>query len=225
MLKLVRLASRTLAEAVTNQLREAILTGELKPGQPLWQEQLADRFNVSRVPIREALRHLAAEGLVTLQSHHSAVVTALSKDEVEELVVIAATLDLAAVGRAIARINAGDLAQMKRCLTEMKKNQDKPEQWLALNLEFHLITIRAAGWSRIESLAIDSRRNIGRYVSPVYEQSVHEWDRQHGAIYQAFAAGDEARVKREIEVHWKYTVQSIVSTIGKDEHPKAVGQS
>jgi len=210
------LTTRTLADAVAQQLREAIVTGELRPGQPLWQEQLAERFGVSRVPIREALRHLAAEGLVTMQSHRSACVTSLSRSELEELIVIASALDTASVERAIPRLTTNELDHMKDCLVRMQKVMDRPQEWLNLNVEFHLITIRASGWPRLESLIIEARRNLGRYVLPMYERAVEEWDRQHGAIYKALLAGNEEQTKREIQAHWQYTMKTIGSSIGDD---------
>lgn len=203
------ISSRTLGEAVVNQLREEILSGAIPPGQPLWQERLAERFGVSRVPIREALRLLSTEGLVSLQSHHSAVVTSLGKSEIEELFVIAGSLDLAAVNHGVPRLSDDDLRRMKGCLESMEKLRHEPAEWLALNLEFHLITTQAAGWPRVEALVVESRRNIARCVKPMYDRCVDEWHAQHQEIYSACAARDVERTKQLLDAHWQYTVDSI----------------
>lgn len=160
---------------------------------------------------------------MTLQSHHSAVVTSLSKTEVEELIVIASALDIASVDRAVPRLTTKELDQMKDILVEMRTLRDRPKEWLRLNLEFHLITIRASGYPRLESLVIELRRNLGRYVAPVYERAVRDWDDQHCAIYEACLAGDEQRTKQEIEAHWQYSVKVIASSIDEDISQQATG--
>lgn len=198
--------SRTLADVVTGRLREAILSGHIAPGQELRQEQIAARFGVSRVPVREALRALAAEGLVTLRSHHSASITVLSRSEVQELVVIAGALDLAALEEAVSRLTESDLDRMQRCLEAMEALENCPSKWLALNLEFHLIPTEASGWSRLRALAVESRRNMGRFVVPIFPRCVRTWHRQHRAIYEAFRARDLIAARRELEAHWKYTL-------------------
>src|SRR5262245_65995160 len=76
---------RTIADQVAEVIRQRILSGQLKGGQPIRQEHLAAEMGVSRIPLREALKQLAAEGFVTLDSHKGAVVAELSVDEVEEL--------------------------------------------------------------------------------------------------------------------------------------------
>lgn len=208
------LESRTLADGVTRRLREAILSGELQPGQELRQEKIAANFGVSRVPVREALRVLAAEGLITLRSHHSATITKLSKADVQELVLIAGALDLAAVHRGVPQLTDGDLARMKACIEEMESLEDNPAAWLSLNLEFHLITTEASMWPRLQAMVVESRRNIGRFVTPMFYRCVNDWHAQHKAIYEACKARDAELVKRELDAHWQYTVNTIDDEAG-----------
>ena len=90
---------RTIADQVAELVRQRILTGQLKGGQPIRQEHLAAELGVSRIPLREALKQLAAEGFVAITSHKGAVVAELSIAEVEELFDIRLRLDLAAAAR------------------------------------------------------------------------------------------------------------------------------
>jgi DNA-binding GntR family transcriptional regulator len=215
------LISRTIAEAVTLQLRQTILSGEYKPGTVLSQEHLASRFGVSRVPIREALKHLASEGLVTLQAHHSAVVSTYSVAQIEELVFIASALDVAAMRRAMPTMGEHELRHMGELLAAMRKCEDKPAEWLPLNLEFHLVPIRVVGWPQLELVVVESRRNLGRFVSPIYSDTLRSWDAQHGEIYEACKAGNAEQAQALLEHHWLFTFQRMTRLLGREAEERS----
>lgn len=210
------LISRTIAEAVTLKLRQAILSGEYKPGTVLSQEQLATHFGVSRVPIREALKHLASEGLVTLQAHHSALVSTYTTAQIEELVFIASGLDVAAMRRAMPIMRETELRHMGDLLAAMRKCEDKPAEWLSLNLEFHLVPIRVLAWPQLELLVVESRRNLGRFVQPLYADALRSWDAQHGEIYDACKAGNAERAQALLEHHWLFSYQEMARLLGRE---------
>lgn len=216
------LISRTIAEAVTLRLRQAILAGEFKPGTVLSQEQLASHFGVSRVPIREALKHLATEGLVTLQAHHSATVSTYTTAQIEELVYIASALDVAAMRRAMPIMKEAELRHMGDLLAAMRKCEDKPAEWLPLNLEFHLVPIRVVAWPQLELLVVESRRNLGRFVQPIYGDTLRSWDAQHGDIYEACMAGNAEKAQALLEHHWLFTFQEMARLLGQESDQRRV---
>jgi DNA-binding GntR family transcriptional regulator len=216
------LISRTIAEAVTIKLRQAILSGDFKPGTVLSQEQLASQFDVSRVPIREALKHLANEGLVTLQAHHSAVVSTYTTAQIEELVFIASALDVAAMRRAMPVMKEADLRHMGDLLAAMRKCEDKPDEWLPLNLEFHLVPIRVAAWPQLELLVVESRRNLGRFVQPIYADTLRSWDAQHGEIYDACRSGNAEKAQSLLEHHWLFTFKEMTRLLGPEADQRRV---
>ena len=216
------LISRTIAEAVTIKLRQAILSGAFQPGTVLSQEHLASQFGVSRVPIREALKHLATEGLVTLQAHHSALVSTYTIAQIEELVFIASALDVAAMRRAMTMMQDAELRHMGELLAAMRKCEDKPAEWLPLNLEFHLVPIRAAAWPQLELLVIESRRNLGRFVQPIYADTLRSWDTQHGEIYDACKSGDAEKAQALLEHHWLFTFQEMTRLLGPEAEQRRV---
>src|SRR5205085_4834 len=76
---------QSLSAAVVERLREKILSGELREGEQLRQDAIATEFQISRIPVREALSHLAAEGLITIVANRGAIVSALSPDEIMQL--------------------------------------------------------------------------------------------------------------------------------------------
>src|SRR4051794_15630849 len=92
---------QTIASMTVEALRERILRGDYPEGEPLRQDALADELGVSRIPVREALRQLEAEGLVTFNPHRGAVVSTLSLDEIEELFQLRADIECDLLRRAI----------------------------------------------------------------------------------------------------------------------------
>ncbi|WP_434778800.1 GntR family transcriptional regulator [Neisseria sp. Ec49-e6-T10] len=130
---------QTLSSAVANSLRERILTGELVDGTQLIQETLSQEYGISRVPIREALRQLEAEGLITFEDHKGAKVTQLHLSDVLEMIQIRALLEKELIQRAIPLLTQTHLEHAKTCLIEFNQafEQNDIENWGRLNAQFH----------------------------------------------------------------------------------------
>src|SRR5215510_6858495 len=109
---------RTIADQVAEVVRQRILTGQFKGGQPIRQEHLAAELGVSRIPLREALKQLAAEGFVTITSHKGAVVAELSVAEAEELFEIRLRLETWLLALAIPAMSEDDLAALEENMRE-----------------------------------------------------------------------------------------------------------
>jgi DNA-binding GntR family transcriptional regulator len=127
---------RTLAEEVADVLRARILTGRLKAGEPIRQEQVAKEMGISRIPLREALSQLAAEGFVSLVAHKGAVVAPLSLAEVEELFELRLALEAGLLRRAIPNLTATDF----QVLSDLIQESQSPAglaRWGDLNWRFH----------------------------------------------------------------------------------------
>ena len=105
---------RTIADQVAELIRQRILSGQLKGGQPIRQEHLATELGVSRIPLREALKQLAAEGFVTIASHKGAVVAEFSVEEVEELFGIRLRLETWLMELAISGDDRRDWAELEK---------------------------------------------------------------------------------------------------------------
>src|SRR5262249_3001690 len=106
------IARRTVAAEAAEVLRQRILSGDLRSGQPIRQEQIAQERGVSRIPLREALKQLEAEGFVTIEPHKGAIVSTLSLAEVEELFELRIHLESWLLRDAIPRMREGDFAQL-----------------------------------------------------------------------------------------------------------------
>ncbi|NLR75535.1 MULTISPECIES: GntR family transcriptional regulator [Leeia] len=148
------IARQTLTGAVTEALRNQILTGELPDGMQLRQEALSQEFGVSRVPVREALRQLEAEGLVQILDHKGATVTQFSFTDVKELLDIRALVECDLLQRAIPLQSEAELKEAESLLKQFEAALKKKDVslWGRLNAQFHLSLYRSAG--RPHSLAL-----------------------------------------------------------------------
>lgn len=154
---------RTTPDRVVDTLREGILSGALRDGEELNQVALAEYFNVSRVPIREALRQLQAEGLVRQKAHRRAVVSALGIEHILELFDLRTLLETYLLSRAMPNITADDVATLAGLLEQLDAATDR-RQWLELNRRYHHSMYTPAGASYTLELADNIAARTSRYL-------------------------------------------------------------
>ncbi|HEY8610748.1 MAG TPA: GntR family transcriptional regulator [Roseomonas sp.] len=149
-----KLRRQTVVESATDELRRRILAGEFRENDALRQDALAEEFGISRIPVREAFRQLAAEGLVTIHAHRGAVVSTLSPEEIAELFDLRALLEPDLIRRAVPRLAESDLAEAARILADYSAAIDRADlnAWGELNTEYHLALYRPA--RRMQTLAL-----------------------------------------------------------------------
>jgi DNA-binding GntR family transcriptional regulator len=193
---------QTREEFVASRLREAILRGDLAPGERLDESALAVALDVSRTPIRSALRVLAAESLVELHPHRGAVVNKLSPDELGEVYLVRAILEGMAARLAAPRMGDERIAALEKILDELEKTED-PDQWLAINNQFHAVIYQAANRPRMLSI-IEYVRNISTpYIRQFIGMHEHmESSRaDHRRILDACKKRDGQLAEAEIRKH------------------------
>lgn len=129
----------SLCDAVARKLKKDILSGALKPGERLLQTQLAKRFGISRMPVRDALRKLASEGLVTIIPERGAEVSMLDLPGLQEACRILEVLEVLAGELAIANATDNDIQEIDQMLKRMDSALDKRDlaSWFDLDMEFH----------------------------------------------------------------------------------------
>jgi DNA-binding GntR family transcriptional regulator len=197
----------TKADDIALVIEEAIVSGELAPGSVLRQEHLSEQFRVSRTPVREALRRLAALGLVSFEPNRGVRVRTLSREELHEAFLIRAELEGLATALAAARITPEELDELEMCertfsqLTQELRARDPGEDrrsimgdWVRANHAFHDVIYRVAGAPLVEQLAKSARRTFsGPAVWAPGDHSLDglylKNDHQHRAIRAALAAG------------------------------------
>lgn len=150
---------RPLSQVVCDQLRQAIHTGELKPGQRLIQAELADRLGVSRIPVREALQRLTEEGLVEYRPRRGAAVRRPTLEEVEQALATARILVRAGMQIIVERITVADIEPLERLLTAGLRlaHSGRLAEAIALDARYHRELYGACGlpklWECIEGLS------------------------------------------------------------------------
>lgn len=161
-----RLQRQSLPEALSESLRERILSGEFKEGDPLIQEAIAAEYECSRMPVREAFRQLEAAGLIVSKIHKGAIVSTLPSEQIMELFELRAALECDVLSRSLEHLSDEELAHSAQILKRLEEAYHKRDiaRVGALNWEFHRSLYRPAG--RIQTLAILQGINvqIDRYI-------------------------------------------------------------
>ncbi|MBB5157785.1 DNA-binding GntR family transcriptional regulator [Saccharopolyspora phatthalungensis] len=175
-------------ELVTSMLRELIVTGELEAGTSLRQRDLATRLGVSPTPVREALRRLESEGLVTTDQHRSAIVAESWLDATEENYLVRAALESLAAKLAAKRITAEQLATIEKINARILDLDDDSLAYGTLNRDFHFGIYQAAGTPVLMSLM----RMLWQAMpdGPKVVRSHRESAAEHAAIIDALREGD-----------------------------------
>jgi DNA-binding GntR family transcriptional regulator len=198
-------AYRTKAEVATDVLRRAILTGELAPGEPLTVASLADRYGLTLMPLREALSHLAAEGLVEIEPHQSATVARLSHARMNEEYAVRAVLEAAAAAQATPELTKEDLAELEELLHRMDRARDtkRTADFWAQTKRFHERIYEATPSRLLREEVQRVRVRTLRYL-PAFERDqelVHAAQREHWEIFTALKRRDADRVERLVRTH------------------------
>jgi DNA-binding GntR family transcriptional regulator len=153
----------TAADHVADRLRDAIANGALPAGAPLRQDELAARFGLSRMPVRDALRRLEAEGIVSIHPTRGASVARMDSAEIRDIYAVRELLEVEALRLSIPGLDAAKLDEAAAALDEIDRETDVG-RWGALNRVFHLAIYSACGNARLLSL-IDAQLNASdRYV-------------------------------------------------------------
>ncbi len=189
------------ADLIQEALREAIVHGDMQDGEVLRQDQIASLFNVSRIPVREALARLEAQGLVTNHRYKGAVVTALSVEEIAETFEFRALVEPEVIRRSVLRMSAEALAEAEAHCAAFSSETD-PGAWAQCNRAFHYALYRDADRPyhlQIVSSALDK---VGRYLRAqlVLTNGMGRAREEHLAILDACRSGnadEAARLTRD----------------------------
>lgn len=210
---------QTAQQAVLAELRSCILSGELAPGLPIVQDALAERYGVSRVPVREALKILEGEGLVAYTAHHGYSVTKLEVGDLLEVYRLRAVLESEVATEAVPQIEEGHLDRMRTAMDQMDAAADD-KNMLALgvgNRAFHFTLFEPSGMHRgiriIRQLwdTTDPYRSL-YFLKPLNRETVNS---EHLMIFEACRDRDVARVVSLLDVHRSHAVEDLKAmTVG-----------
>ncbi len=191
-------------EQVAGELRQLILSGLLGPGQPVNQDEIAERLGVSRMPVREALRTLAVEGLVQFHPNRGAVVTELSRRDMEELYALRIMLEGPAARRSAENMTSEHLTGLQGLIKEMERLRDGPRaEWAEVHYRFHLSLYESAGMPRLGRL-IAGLRNLVEPYSRIYirlPERMRQAEREHRDLVAACRKRDGERAEKVLVEH------------------------
>ena len=222
------IARQSLTSAVADKLRDRIIRGEIPEGSQLRQDAIATQYSVSRIPVREALRQLDAEGLITIVPNRGAVVPALSPDDIEELFSIRALLEPEVLGLSIPRLTEQDFSEaeavLRRYVSELRR-EDHLMAWGRLNWQFHSILYSRANQPRFMAI-IRNVNNSGERYTRLQLYLTHGMKRaneEHHQILQLCRKRDVAAACKLLKQHIQYAGESLKQALEQKRTASQVG--
>lgn len=203
---------RTAHEYVRASLRAAILGGQLTGGSRLVQADIARELGVSTTPVREALRDLATEGLVTLDAHRGGIVKRLTYSELQEIINLCRILEPEAMRQVVEAVDEETLQEARAIAREMEDETD-PVRWTELNREFHAVITNATPSHRLRSILQGLRDSAAPYVALATRRRGREQhlraNRQHLEILDSLEARDADRAADLARIHVDLTIEAL----------------
>ena len=209
---------RSLTKLIAEELKEAIVTGTLKPGERLSEPQLATSLKVSRVPLREALRRLEAEGYVTFLPNEGVAVSKPTLEEVGEYYSIASVLEGLAARLAVAHAQPEEVARLRelhQLLKEAYRARDT-ERYLAANSRFHRYIAELADNERLYRLIDQMRQEIRktRILALQLPQRLDYSMREHDQIMDAFLKKNSELAEATVIRHLQNQMEALKKMLG-----------
>ncbi len=207
----------TAQEAVLRELRRAIMARELKPGDRVGQGEVADRLGVSRVPVREALKVLEAEGQVTYRPHRGFTVTELSFAELQELYLMRRLLESEAVRQAMPAVDEALLGKLWELLEETERVCAAGDFLgvMEYDREFHMALFERSRLPRL----IQSIRVLWQNAGPYRSVFLNDPDsrsrarREHRAIVKACEKGDAEGAVAALDIHRDNAISDLAAIL------------
>ena len=210
-----------LRDVVFNTLRDAILRGELKPGERLMEMHLANKLGVSRTPIREAIRMLEQEGLAVTVPRKGAQVARMTEKDLQDVLEVRDALDELAVSSACAHITEEQMSDLRETVREFEKaiQSGDVRKMVQADEDFHNVIYRAADNPKLETIVKNLREQMYRYR---YEYIKDHTDykqliREHAAIIEGFERRDVAYVRAVMHTHLENQIEAVRAAIREQE--------
>ncbi|NHI01775.1 GntR family transcriptional regulator [Oceanimonas sp. MB9] len=216
------LRRRSLHEEVADCVRTMIIEGELKEGERINEPALCKQLDISRTPLREALKVLNSEGIVTIEPNRGARVAVITPEEIREHFEIICSLERRAAELTASRATQAELEQLTRLQQQLEgyhQAQDK-QQYFEINQHIHRLIIELAGNETLIQLhhQLMNKVSRGRYLAIGFH---HRWDEsvaEHRALLDALKAGDGDRAGRILAEHVMHTGDLLVQELEQKQH-------
>lgn len=211
----------TLAETIAQALAADIINGSLGAGARLDEQSVAERFNVSRSPVRDALRRLAATHLIEYASRRGFSVTHLDPDRLQDMYDALGEIEGICAQFCALRANSVDRVTLENIHAAMQASSLAPEKYAALNEDFHHAIYAGAHNKTLQGVAIDVRRRLAPFRSKQFFQRSRLVDSvaEHAAVLQAILAFDSESAQITMRNHTARTAANVIG-LSSTSHTK-----
>ena len=199
-----QLARRALYQDVAERLRQQIFARQLEPGSWIDEMKLSAEYGISRTPLREALKVLAVEGLVTMKVRRGAYVTEMSRDDVAQVYHLLGLLESDAAGHVAANASSAQRAELALLHGRLEKQVRQRDAFFATNEQFHMTLLQMAGNRWAQQMVADLRKvmKLNRHHSLFKRGRLAESLVEHRALMKAIDAQDAAAAARLMRAHF-----------------------
>jgi DNA-binding GntR family transcriptional regulator len=206
------LAPRALYEEVAELLRQRIFSRELEPGSWIDELKIAEEYGISRTPLREALKVLAAEGLVTMKVRRGAYVTEVSDKDLADVYHLLALLESDAAAVVAQRATDAERTELQALHTELEAATADRDRFFALNERFHMRLLEIANNRWREQMVADLRKvmKLNRHNSLLKSGRIKESLAEHRAVMSALLARDAALTQQRMHEHFRNGLEAAV---------------
>lgn len=213
------LKHKTLAAAIADQLRQAILDGSHGAGAQLRQDALAETYGVSRIPVREALFQLEAEGLVKIVPHKGAIVSELSLDEINDVFELRCILEPRMLAQSAPRLSTEDFARLDAIQGQFVGAiaEHDVAHWGVLNAEFHMALYARAQQPRTQAIVVSLLQTSDRYTRMQLSrtEAMGIAEKEHGELIALCRAGEVDRACAFLKRHILAVQADLLRVLGR----------
>lgn len=204
------LTPKALYEQVAEQLRQRIFQRELEPGSWIDELKIAEQMGISRTPLREAIKVLAAEGLVTMKVRRGAYVTEMSDKDLRDVYHLLALLESDAAAVVAERATAQQLQALQALHEELERSAHDRDQFFAVNERFHMQLLASADNRWRDQLVADLRKvmKLNRHNSLLKQGRIAESLQEHRSIMQALHARQPETARQALQAHFAHGLEA-----------------
>ena len=206
----ITLTPKALYEEVAEQLRQRIFRRELEPGSWIDELKIAEEFGISRTPLREALKVLAAEGLVTMKVRRGAYVTEMSEKDLRDVYHLLSLLESDAAGVVAERATPEQQQTLRDLHAELESAAGNREAFFSVNERFHMALLDMADNRWRSQMVADLRKvmKLNRHNSLFKQGRIEDSLSEHRAILNAMLARDAEGTRRAMQAHFAQGLQA-----------------
>ncbi len=204
------LTPKALYEQVAEQLRQRIFQRELEPGSWIDELKIAEQMGISRTPLREAIKVLAAEGLVTMKVRRGAYVTEMSDKDLRDVYHLLALLESDAAAVVAERATVQQLQALQTLHEELERSVHDRDQFFAINERFHMQLLALADNRWRDQLVADLRKvmKLNRHNSLLKQGRIAESLQEHRTIMQALHARQPETARQALQAHFAHGLEA-----------------